>query len=130
MAETPEGPMPRKGGNPEERSEIPRAVNYFKNPEYEAVVDLIKILRGLGVVMHAKCVKCGAEGSLSVIRHHSGYNYIVVRHPDRSTHAVPRNQLSEVLRELCEVKKDLEYVIERFKKYEQRGIRFCGGKEQ
>jgi hypothetical protein len=130
MAETPEGPMPGKEKRLEDRPAAPKVPSYFKNPEYDAVIELIKMLRGLGVAVYAKCVKCGAEGSLSVIRHPSGYHYLVMRHPDRSTHVVPRNQLDDVLRELCEVKKDLEYVIERFKKYEERGIRFCGGGRQ
>jgi len=38
---------------------------------------------------------------------------------------VPRNQLSDVLRELCEVKKDLEYVLNQYRKFEEREIKFC-----
>jgi hypothetical protein len=119
MAETPEGPMPGK-------DKVEKVWKYRKYPEYDAAVELVKMLRGLGIIMNAKCPKCGHEGSISVIRHRSGYNYVVIRHPDRSTHIVPRNQLSEVLKELCEVKKDLEYVLNQFKKYEERGIKFCG----
>jgi RecJ-like exonuclease len=120
MGETPEGPMPGKL----EKLET-KVWKYQKNLEYEAAAEIVKMLRGLGVIMHAKCPKCEAEGSISVIKHRSGYNYVVIRHPDRSTHVVPRNQLSEVLRELCEVKKDLEYILNQYKKYEDKGIRFC-----
>jgi hypothetical protein len=121
MAETPEGPMPNK-----QKMET-KVWRYQKHSEYEAAAEIVKMLRGLGVIMHAKCPKCGAEGSISVIKHRSGYYYVVIRHPDRSTHVVSRNrnQLSEVLRELCEVKKDLEYVLNQYKKYEDRGIKFC-----
>jgi RecJ-like exonuclease len=126
MAETPEGPMPGY----ESKSEAPRVWKYYKYPEYEAATELIRMLRGLGVVMHITCPKCGAEGSVSVLRHRHGYSYIVVRHPDRSTHIVPRHQLSEVFRELCEVKKDLEYILAQYRKYEERGIKFCVGERQ
>jgi hypothetical protein len=118
MGETPEGPMPGK-------SEMSRVWKYGKNPEYEAVVELVRMLRGLGVAMYARCPRCGAEGSISVLKHTNGYSYIVIRHPDRSTHLISRNQLAEVYRELCEVKKDLEYVLKQYRKYEERGIRFC-----
>jgi hypothetical protein len=42
----------------------------------------------------------------------------VIRHSDGSTHTVPKTELSSVLRELCEVKKDLEYILKRFEEYE------------
>ncbi len=126
MAETPEGPMPGY----ESKSEVPKMWKYYKYPEYEAATELVRMLRGLGVIMHIKCPKCGTEGSISVLRHRHGYHYVVVRHPDRSTHIVPRHQLSEVLRELCEVKKDLEYILAQYKKYEERGIKFCAEERQ
>ncbi|MFZ8809690.1 MAG: hypothetical protein ACO2PN_16495 [Pyrobaculum sp.] len=107
------------------KSEMSRVWKYGKNPEYEAVVELVRMLRGLGVAMYARCPRCGAEGSISVLKHTNGYSYIVIRHPDRSTHLISRNQLAEVYRELCEVKKDLEYVLKQYRKYEERGIRFC-----
>jgi hypothetical protein len=120
MAETPEGPMPGR----QEKLET-RVWKYRKYPEYDAAVELVKMLRGLGIFMHAKCPRCGAEGSISVLRHTNGYNYVVIRHPDRSTHMVPRHQISEVFRELCDVKKDLEYVLSQYRKYEESGIKFC-----
>jgi hypothetical protein len=125
MGETPEGPMPSKEKRLEGKQAMLRAFGYKKYPEYEAVAELVKMIRGLGILMHARCPKCGAEGSISVVRHRSGYYYVVVRHPDKSTHAVSRDKLSVVLRELCEVKKDLEYIINQYKKYEERGIKFC-----
>ena len=97
---------------------------YYKSPEYNAAVELVKMLRGLGIIMHTTCPKCGTEGSLSILRSNN-YDYVVVRHPDRSTHIVPKHQIKEVFKELCEVKKDLEYVLDRYKKYEERGIKFC-----
>jgi hypothetical protein len=123
MAETPEGPMPGREKS-EAKAKMPTVWKYYKAPEYDAVVELVKILRGLGIIMHAKCPKCGAEGSVSVLTHR-GHSYVIFRHPDKSTHVMPRQQVGDVLRELCEVKKDIEYVIERFKKYEQMGIKFC-----
>jgi hypothetical protein len=123
MAETPEGPMPGRQEKPEGKA--PVVWRYRKYPEYDAAVEIVKMLRGLGVIMHAKCPRCGAEGSIGVIKHRSGYNYLVIRHPDRSTHMVARDQLSEVLRELCEVKKDLEYILNQYRKYEEKGIKFC-----
>lgn len=99
---------------------------YYKSPEYDAAIELTRMLRGLGIIMHAKCPKCGAEGSISVVSLRSkGYNYIVIRHPDKSTHVVPKQKLSEVLKELCEIKKDLEYVLNQYKRYEEKGIKFC-----
>lgn len=130
MAETPEGPMPgKKKKRGVDKQET--VWNYYNNyPEYEAATELVRMLRGLGVIMHIKCPKCGAEGSLSVIRIRNGYNYVVVRHSDGGTHAVSRSQIREVFRELCEVKKDLEYVLSQYKKYEERGVKFCDGEGQ
>jgi hypothetical protein len=122
MGETPEGPMPGRQENQErEQAAVVRkhydlVVESMKN--YNAVAELVKMLRGIGVIMHAKCPRCGHEGSISVIRHNNGYNYIVIRHPDKSTHLVPRDHVADVLRELCEVKKDLEYILKRFEEYE------------
>jgi len=124
MAETPEGPMPRRE-RLDSKLEMTSALKHRKYPDYDAAVELVKMLRGLGVYMHAKCPKCGREGSISVIKHPNGYNYVVIRHPDRSTHMVPRNQIIYVFMELCEVKKDLEYILKQFRKYEERGIKFC-----
>ncbi len=129
MGETPEGPMPGKKKKTS-RDKQETVWNYYNYPEYEAATELVRMLRGLGVIMHIKCPKCGAEGSLSTIRHPNGYKYIVVRHPDRSTHAISRSQIREALRELCEVKKDLEYVLSQYKKYEERGVKFCAGEGQ
>jgi hypothetical protein len=123
MGETPEGPMPGKQEKLERK--MPAVWKYNKYPEYDAAVEIVKMLRGLGVIMHAKCPRCGDVGSISVLKHSNGYTYVVIRHPDRSTHLVPRHQLSEVLRELCEVKKDLEYILNQYKKYEEKGIKFC-----
>jgi len=124
MAETPEGPMPRRERF-DSKLEMASALKHHKYPDYDAAVELVKMLRGLGVYMHTKCPKCGREGSISVIRHQNAYNYVVIRHPDRSTHMVPRNQIIYVFMELCEVKKDLEYILKQYKKYEERGIKFC-----
>ena len=120
-----ETPVPYSQEKLEGKQEKPRVFKYYKYPEYDAAVELVGMLRGLGVIMRVKCPKCGIEGSLSVLRHSSGYNYVVIRHQDRSTHMVPRNQLSDVLRELCEVKKDLEYVLNQYRKFEEREIKFC-----
>jgi len=122
MAETPEGPMPKRN-----KPTLETIVwKYYKSPEYDAAVELVKMLRKLGIPMYAKCPKCGAEGSVSVVTLRGrSYSYLVVRHRDKSTHAVPKQKLGEVLKELCEVKKDLEYVLNQFKKYEERGIKFC-----
>jgi hypothetical protein len=129
MGETPEGPMP---GKQEKQESGQKARKYLKydlvvelGKQYDAAVELVSMLRGLGVYLHAKCPKCGTEGSISVLRHTNGYNYIVIRHPDRSTHMVSRNQVSEVFKELCEVKKDLEYIINQYRKYEENGVKFC-----
>jgi hypothetical protein len=127
MAETPEGPMPGKKRKSEAEKKGGKAG--FKT-EYEAVAELVRMLRNMGIMMTAECPKCGTEGSVSVLRHPHGYIYIVVRHSDRSTHVVPRHQLSEVLRELCEVKKDLEYILAQYKKYEERGVKVCAGERQ
>jgi recombinational DNA repair protein (RecF pathway) len=100
---------------------------YYKSPEYDAVVELVKMLRGLGIPMYIKeCPKCGAEGSVSVVKvRGGGYSYVVIRHRDKRTHVVPKQKLELVLKELCEVKKDLEYVLNQYKKYEESGIKFC-----
>jgi hypothetical protein len=124
MGETPEGPMPGRE-KPEGKLETVRVFKHHKYPDYDAAVELVKMLRGLGVYMHTKCPKCGREGSISVIKHPNGYNYVVIRHPDRSTHMVPRNQIGDVFRELCEVKKDLEYILKQYRKFEESGVKFC-----
>ena len=86
----------------------------------------MRILRGLGILMHAKCPKCGTEGSISIVSvRDGGHDYVIIRHRDKSTHTVPKHKLSEILKELCEVKKDLEYVLNLYKKFEERGIKFC-----
>jgi hypothetical protein len=120
-----ETPVPDRQEKREGEQEKPRVFKYYKYPEYDAAVELVSMLRGLGVIMHAKCPRCGIEGSLSVLRHRNGYKYIVVRHQDRSTHLVARHKISEVFKELCEVKKDLEYVLNQYRKFEERGIKFC-----
>jgi len=125
MAETPEGPMPGKKSKSEggQAKTIPSM--YFKT-EYALVADLVKMLRGMGIIMHAKCPRCGAEGSISIVETKSGYKYLVIRHPDGGTHTVPKTELSEILKELCEVKKDLEYILKRYKEYEEEaGVKFC-----
>jgi len=129
MAETPEGPMPRRE-RLDSKPETASALKHRTYPDYDAAVELVKMLRGLGIYMHTKCPKCGSEGSISVIKHPNGYNYVVIRHPDRSTHMVPRNQIIYVFMELCEVKKDLEYILKQYRKYEERGIKFCAEGEQ
>ena len=120
-----ETPVPDRQEKREGEQEKPRVFKYYKYPEYDAAVELVGMLRGLGVIMHAKCPRCGIEGSLSVLRHRNGYNYVVVRHQDRSTHLVARHKISEVFKELCEVKKDLEYVLNQYRKFEEREIKFC-----
>jgi len=120
-----EAPVSDRQEKREGEQEKPRVFKYYKNPEYDVAVELLGALRSLGVIMHVKCPRCGIEGSLSVIRHRNGYKYIVVRHPDKSTHMVPRNQIGDVLRELCEVKKDLEYILKQYRKYEESGVKFC-----
>ena len=125
MGETPEGPMPHKKREKSEVAELkPIPSMYFKT-EYELVVDLVRMLRGMGILMHTKCPRCGFEGSVSVVETKSGYRYLVIRHSDGGTHAVPKTELSSVLRELCEVKKDLEYILKRFEKYEDAGVKVC-----
>jgi hypothetical protein len=129
MAETPEGPMPGKKRKSEAEKKGGKAG--FKT-EYEAAVELVRMLRGIGVMMAAKCPKCGAEGSISTLVTRSGYRYLVIRHPDRSTHMVPKvgTNIDAILRELCEVKKDLEYILERYKEFERMGIKFCAEEGQ
>jgi len=124
MDETPEGPMLKKKGKPEGGQGKPTSFKYFYT-DYEAAVELVRMLRFLGVIMHAKCPRCGADGSISVVTTKSGYQYLVIRHPDGGTHTVPKTGMSDVLRELCEVKKDLEYILKQYRKYEERGIKFC-----
>jgi hypothetical protein len=88
-------------------------------------------LRGMGVILHVgKCPRCGAAGSLSVVTTKSGYKYLVVRHPDGGTHTAPKSDMSEIFRELCEVKKDLEYILDRYREFERRGVKFCEVEKQ
>jgi hypothetical protein len=82
---------------------------------YEMAVELVRALRKMGIVIRVVCPRCGAEGTLSVLRQ-DGYTYLIVRHLDKSTHTVHRSQLDEVLSTLCRVKKDLEYILELYKK--------------
>ncbi len=95
--------------------------------QYEAAVELVQALRSTGVVVRAVCPKCGAEGSISVLIS-SGYSYLVVRHPDKSTHAVPKSQVGEVLPVLCNVKKNLEQILELYKKHEKTGTICADGR--
>jgi hypothetical protein len=118
MGETPEGPMPHKKKKSEVAELKPIPSMYFQT-EYELVVDLVRMLRGMGIFMHAKCPRCGYEGSVSVVETKNGYRYLVIRHSDGGTHAVPKTEISSVMRELCEVKKDLEYILKRFEEYEK-----------
>jgi len=125
MGETPEGPMPNKKGKSEGGQIRTIPLKYYKQ-EYDMAADLVRMLRGLGVFMHAKCPRCGAEGSVSVVETKNGYKYLVIRHPDGGTHTVPKTDISAILKELCEVKKDLEYVLKRYKEYEEEGgVKFC-----
>jgi len=122
MAGTTEGPMSKQNNPTLETIEW----KYYKSPEYDAAVELVKTLRELGIPIYAKCPKCGAEGSISVVTLRGrGYSYLVIRHKDKSTHGVPKEKLGEVLKELCEVKKNLDYALNQFKKYEERGIKSC-----
>jgi len=130
MAETPEGPMPKKREKSEDAPVKLTATRYFYM-DYEAATELVRMLRGLGVMMHvSKCPRCGAEGSISVVTTKSGYKYLIIRHPDGSTHTVPKTHMSEVLRELCEVKKDLEYILKWYREFERGGVKFCEDKGQ
>jgi hypothetical protein len=101
-----------------------KAAVWRRRLEYEAAVELVRLLRGMGVAMHVKCPRCGAEGSVSTLMSNGGY-YVIVRHPDKSTHTVPKPNIGEVLQKLCEVKKELARVLELYKKYEEGGIKFC-----
>jgi len=92
--------------------------------EYDAVIELVQMLRAVGVAVRTVCPRCGAEGSVSTLSH-SGYTYLVIRHPDRSTHTVPRKQINSLMPDLCKVKKELEQILELYKKYEEGGIKFC-----
>jgi hypothetical protein len=129
MAETPEGPMPRKKKRSEGAELKPIPSMYFKT-EYELVTDIVRMLRGMGIYVHAECPRCGLEGSVSVVETKDGYRYLVIRHPDGGTHAVPKTHLSSILKDLCEVKKDLEYILKRFNDYERAGVKFCAEREQ
>jgi hypothetical protein len=91
--------------------------------EYEAVVELVQALRDMGISVHAVCPRCGSLGSIGILKS-SGYTYLVIRHPDRSTHAVPRHRIFELSPELCRVKKELEYILQIFRKHEE-GVKFC-----
>ena len=92
--------------------------------EYEAVIELVRALRSIGVVMRVKCPRCGAEGSVSTLMSNGGY-YVIVRHPDKSTHTVPKSHIGELMPELCRVKKELEHILQIYKKHEEGGIKFC-----
>jgi len=135
MGETPEGPMPKKkakkGHEPEWGVPPKLGLKYFYT-DYEAVVSLVDMLRGLGVYLHiSKCPRCGAEGTLSVVVSKHGYRYLVVRHRDGSTHGVARTQITdEMFKELCEVKKDLEYILKRYSDFERGGVKFCEERRQ
>jgi hypothetical protein len=92
--------------------------------EYEAVVELVRALRDMGITMRAVCPRCGAEGSISILDY-NGYTYVVIRHPDKSTHTVPRRRIIELTSELCRVKKELEHILQIYKKHEEGGIKYC-----
>jgi|GEM_PF-6237795 hypothetical protein len=92
--------------------------------EYEAVVELVRALRDMGIAVRAVCPRCGVEGSISVLNY-NGYMYVIIRHPDKSTHTVPRHRVNELIPELCRVKKDLEYILQIYKKHEEGGVKFC-----
>jgi hypothetical protein len=135
VAETPEGPMP---GQEEGVVETPegavgkkkeKKVKYWAD-DYEDLVELVSMLRGIGVIMHAKCPVCEKEGTISVIKTKNGYKYLVFRHPEtKQTHVVSRYKQILIERyvypELCEVKKDLEYILKRFNELEKLGLKFC-----
>ncbi len=78
--------------------------------QYQIVVELVQELRKIGVVARVVCPKCGSVGSLSVMRF-KGYAYLVVRHEDKSTHAVSKNDIDIVAAALCSVKSDLERIL-------------------
>jgi hypothetical protein len=92
--------------------------------EYEAVVELVRALRSIGVVMHVRCPRCGEEGSVSTLMSNGGY-YVIVRHPDKSTHTVPKSHIQNLAPELCRVKKELENILQIYKKHEESGIKYC-----
>ncbi len=88
--------------------------------EYEAVIGLVRALREMGIVIRATCPRCGAEGTISTLSH-SGYKYLIIRHPDKSTHTIPKKFIDKVVvPRLCAVKKNLE---ELYMKYET--AKFC-----
>jgi hypothetical protein len=93
--------------------------------EYEAVIELVRALRlSIGVVIHVRCPRCGEEGSVSTLMSNGRY-YVIVRHPDKSTHTVPKSHIGVLMPELCRVKKELENILQIYKRHEESGIKYC-----
>ena len=71
------------------------------------IVERVRRLRR-AVRISVKCPKCGREGVVSVLER-GRYRYLVVRHGDGSTHALPQQHVGVVLEELCRIRKELEF---------------------
>jgi hypothetical protein len=86
---------------------------------YQLAVELVHLLREYGIYIRVTCPRCGLEGTLTVLTHKHGYLYLVVRHSDKKTHAVPRSQINEVL---CKIDRELVRIFELYKMHSEK---FC-----
>jgi hypothetical protein len=80
---------------------------------YRLAVELIETLRQYRLFFHVECPKCGTDGILTTLATR-GYVYLVVRHPDKSTHSIPLIRIDEVI---CSIGQDLLRIFEVYKRY-------------
>jgi hypothetical protein len=97
---------------------------------YRQAVELVELLRQYGLLLRIKCPKCGDEGTLTTLMS-QGYTYLVVRHPNKHTHAIPKRHVNEVL---CRIEQDLthifEQILEIYKKYTNNSdVKLCADRE-
>jgi len=86
-------------GKTEERALLKR--------RYKTALELVQVLLEHGIYLHVQCPRCGSEGVLSILES-NGYTYLVVRHPDKKTHTIPKSRAGDVL---CKVERDLAHIL-------------------
>jgi hypothetical protein len=92
---------------------------------YSLAVELVELLKQHGFWIRLACPRCGAEGTLSTLATPNGYVYLVVRHPSKNTHTIPKKRVGEVM---CKIEQDLERILEIYEKYVS-GVNFCNTAE-
>jgi hypothetical protein len=88
---------------------------------YKLAVELVELFRQYGLLFRVRCPRCGEEGTLSTLVS-QGYVYLVVRHPSKNTHTIPRRNAGEIL---CTIEQTtaqiLTEMLEIYKKHTNNG---------